>query len=250
MKKILNVIGKRAILLVVLACFVLPSVAQVKSATIEFERRTNVYKLYKDNKRMERMMDYIKDNKIKKDVFHLHFNDTISVFTPKPNPEEGWGAWLTQKNTTVQNFKQEHRTFIMDMWGSQVLVRDTLRDRQWKITYDKRKIAGYECRKAVWDMNDTTRIYAWYSDELEISTGPESFRGLPGTILGLATEDGGIVYFAKNVEITSISPEEVTPKFKEKDLKSEAEIRESLSERFGKMMGPDGDKFIDNLFAW
>ncbi|MCX6292662.1 MAG: hypothetical protein NT126_13025 [Bacteroidetes bacterium] len=30
--------------------------------------------------------------------------------------------------------------------------------------------------------------------------GPESFVGLPGAILGLATEDGSVIYFAKNVE--------------------------------------------------
>ncbi|RME18774.1 MAG: hypothetical protein D6799_02540, partial [Bacteroidetes bacterium] len=63
--------------------------------------------------------------------------------------------------------------------------------------------------------NDSSRIYAYISTQIAAPVGPESFCGLPGAVLGLATEDGGIVYFAKSVSL-SLPPEQKfkIPKFK------------------------------------
>lgn len=49
------------------------------------------------------------------------------------------------------------------------------------------------------------------------SIGPESFLGLPGAILGMATEDGGVIYFAKRVEI--IKPDITTLTYKKNKQK-------------------------------
>ena len=91
----------------------------------------------------------------------------------------------------------------MDMMGREMVIQDSMTTRQWKITEKKRKLGGYLCRRAIWEMNDSTRIYAWFSVDVVPSIGPEGFAGLPGAILGLATEDGGIIYFAKEVEASS-----------------------------------------------
>ena len=90
------------------------------------------------------------------------------------------------------------------------------------MTSSKRKIAGYECRRVIWKKNDSTRIHAWYSQELVPAVGPESFGGLPGTILGLATEDGGVVYFAKSVEVGVKDIESHIPDYPAKKVKTEA----------------------------
>lgn len=237
----------RLITIALLFLFAVPVQSQVTSAVIEYERRTNVYKLYKDVDRMQGMMDYIKKNKIMKETFTLYFNDSISVFKAKESPE-GMAAWLTQRNVTIQDFTLNKRTQVLDLWGNQVFLRDTLKEREWKITYDKRMIAGYECRKVIWMLNDSTKIYAWYSDELAVSGGPETFNGLPGTILGVATEDGGVVYFAKNVEIIEADPIAELPKIKEKDVKTQAEISSEIISRFGK--DNNGAAIVERMFAW
>ena len=95
--------------------------------------------------------------------------------------------------------KKNERVSIYNLFGDRKTVKDEIVKRTWKITERKRNIAGYSCRRAIWSKNDSTRIYAWYTDQITSSTGPETFNGLPGTILGLATEDGGVVYFAKIV---------------------------------------------------
>lgn len=245
---ILKAIGKKYLLFAIGAVITLGSFAQVKHAKITFERRTNVYKLYKDEPRMQNMMDYIKKNKIVKDNFTLYVNDSVSAFVPEVKNEQGWAGWLTQKNACMQYLNSNERFQTIELWGTPVYLRDTLRKREWKITYDKRMIAGQECRKAIWQKDDSTKIYAWYSDDIELSTGPETFNGLPGTILGLATEDGGIVYFAKEIEITFVDPEEHKPKVKEKDIKSEATLTAEIKERFDK--SGYADKMIQGLFAW
>src|SRR5690606_33910871 len=158
-----------------------------------FERKTNLLKRFDD----PQFKDFLKDNKVKIDNFELLFNDTSCVFRPIPTETVDELAWATTKNTVYQNLNTEERISVLDLWGNTVYVRDSMKQREWKITESTRNIAGYDCRKAMWQKDDSTRIYAWYAIDLVPSIGPEMFSGLPGTILGLATEDGGIIYFAK-----------------------------------------------------
>jgi len=64
----------------------------------------------------------------------------------------------------------------------------------------------------------------------------------------LATEDGGVVFFATSVEVVNPTPEQLTPpKKKGKDYTSEA-LKVEMTE---KMKGePFGDRVIQELFFW
>ena len=204
--------------------------AQITKAKITFERKTNLYKKFKgdDYKR------WIKEeDKIKVDVFELFFNDTVSVFRPVESELRENFEWATQKNTVYQNFNTKTRYLRKFIWGEELNLTDSLFTRTWKITESTRMIAGYTCRKAMWEVNDTTRIYAWFSYDLITATGPESFYGLPGTILGLATEDGGIIYFAKKVEIIEPSANLFIPA-KRKKVYTVPEMKEEMTKRWGK----------------
>ena len=96
-------------------------------------------------------------------------------------------------------------------------------------------------------MNDSTRIYAWFSPDLVPATGPEGFNGLPGTILGLATEDGSIVYFAKTVEVMEVKDTELDYSKIKDDVYNKEELKELLAEKMGRWLKP-GD--LDAMFAW
>ncbi len=182
----------------------------------------------------DNVKNWIKEaDKIKIDMFELYFNDTCSAFKPQESELKENFGWATQKNTVYQNFNNGQRYTVKDMWGEQIHLRDSLRTRVWHITESSRKIAGYNCRKAVWRANDSTRIYAWFSYDLATSTGPESFYGLPGVILGLATEDGGVVYFAKKVEFTTTEATQIIPP-KKKKVYTLVELKTDMEKRFGK----------------
>ena len=214
--------------------------------TIYYTRRTNLQKRFTDQ-RMKRFVT--EENKIKNDRFSLSFNDTISVFKyiAPATPDEM--AWLTSKNEYYQYLNPNKQLTIFQFFGTAIYVKDSLPVRSWKITDSKRTICGFNCRKAIYEKNDSTRIYAWYAPNILPSIGPEGFCGLPGTILGIATEDGGIIYFADKVDF-SVSPknEALSVEIGKNKTFSLKELREKLEKDYGNT--PWGKRMFDDMFRW
>jgi len=216
---------------------------------IEFQRRTNLEKKFKDND--SPWMNKVNLKKPKIETFYLYFNDSSSVFLPSDVVDEDPRmSWITSKNKVYQNFKSDELLEIMSFWGSELVVGDTIKERVWKMTNKRRIIAGYDCRRAIWEANDSTTIYAWYAEEIMCSSGPETFNGLPGMILGLATEDGGVVYFAKEVLKDNFDVEKRIPKVKEKDKLTEVEIRKAVTEQYGARKDFNVKEMLDEMFLW
>ena len=191
---------------------------------------------------------WLRGEKVKIDRFNLHFSPNKSIFMPVESAVPSKADWATSKNTVLQDFEKNERVSIYNLFGDRKTVKDEIVKRTWKITERKRNIAGYSCRRAIWSKNDSTRIYAWYTDQITSSTGPETFNGLPGTILGLATEDGGVVYFAKIVNekyqnIDAISSDlKIKKTYTEKELKNELEQKAKSNPWMGRI--------INYLFEW
>jgi GLPGLI family protein len=221
------------------------ALSQITYGKITYERKTNLYKKFKNNGDVKEWLKEEDKNKV--DVFELYFDDSLSVFKPQESDLVERMSWATTKNVVYQNYAANKRLTEKKIWGETFLVADTIRTFKWKITESKRTICGYQCRKAIWQANDSTRIYAWFCAEVNASIGPESFVGLPGAILGLATEDGGVIYFAKSVEV--VKPETTTllqKKSKQKIYKS-SELKAQLEKDFGKEKW--GKAMIYNNFA-
>jgi GLPGLI family protein len=221
------------LLLLVMWCLVRVHVnAQITSGKIVYERKTNLLKKYKDDDDMKEWI--ASEEKLKVDMFELYFTDSNSVFMPQESDVKEKMSWTTNKNVVYQKPNENKRLTVKSVWGEKVYVTDTLYKRSWKITDSKRVICGYSCRKAIWQANDSVRIYAWYCDEILTNVGPESFYGLPGAILGLATEDGGVIYFAKSVQQSKPNMEEVIPKTAKNKIYTTPELRAKLEKEFGK----------------
>jgi GLPGLI family protein len=232
MKTLISWIKVPVVLLCLLLCFEVDfAKAQIVAGKITYERKTNLYKKFKDNDIKEWLKE---EDKNKIDVFELHFNDSLSVFMPEESDLREKMSWATSKNTVYQNYQSGSRLMMKTIWGEVLWVQDSLYKRTWKVTESKRNICGYSCRKAIWQPNDSTRIYAWYCDEINVSTGPESFTGLPGAILGLATEDGGVIYFAKTVQLQAPTSEVLLPKKIKGKVYSANELKTKLEKDFGK----------------
>jgi len=206
--------------------------SQIKSGKITYERKTNLYKKFKNNGDVKEWLK--EEDKNKLDVFELYFNDSLSVFKPQESDLVERMSWSTNKNSVYQNRKTNKRLTIKTIWGEQFLLDDTLRVSKWKITENKRNVCGYQCRKAILNVNDTTRLYAWFCSELDATIGPESLGGLPGLILGLATEDGGVIYFAKTIEIIKPPLEILIPKKTKEKLYNTVELKAQITKDFGK----------------
>ena len=217
----------------------------ISSGKIIFERRTNLEKRFND----QRMKRFVTEaNKIRIESFQLAFNDTSSYFAVLPSNEPEEMAWLTTKNAYYQNLNESSQLMMLAVFGQNVYVQDSLPQRIWKITEGKRIICGYECREAIYQKNDSTRLYAWYSPLLTPSVGPEGFCGLPGTILGLATEDGGIVYFAKKIDLSKPKQEELLLNPGKNKVFTIAELRQKIEKDYGST--PWGKSLFNDLFRW
>ena len=224
------------------------SIAQLTQGSIRFERRTNLKKTVGDNPRVSRFLN--DDNKIRKENFELKFNETSSVFKHIENEDEediGMMKYFTQRNTVYQDLDNNGFMVILNSWGQPMYLQDSMSIRLWKVTESKRKFAGYMCYKSIWEMNDSTRIYAWFCPDIVPSVGPEGFSGLPGTILGLATEDGGVVYYATEVKEMEVTAE--TTDFTEymDETYTKEELKEILLKNMGKWIKK---KDLDAMFAW
>jgi GLPGLI family protein len=246
-KKMKAEAGSKYWLLVLLLWTGSLSAQMVTEGKVIFERRTNLEKRYKGQEMNRWMRGDLKKPKI--DRFELYFNDTTSFFMPLEDDVPDEREWATMKNATYQNFNEGTRKQEFSFWGTKVLLEDSIHTRTWRMTESKRTIAGFECRQAVWQANDSTRIYAWYADELVASTGPETFNGLPGVILGLATEDGSVVYFAKEVKVQKVNIAPMIPTGKKKDWYNEESLRELIADRFSNW-GSAVPRLINDLFLW
>jgi GLPGLI family protein len=242
--------GSKLIAVVVVLIMTTWSYGQmVRSGEIVFEKRTNLEKRYEGSDRMgSRSKEWMKEPKI--DEFVLYFTDSTSLFKPiLPEVGDEDREWSTMKNTTYQNFSSGKLERNFSYYGSEIFLSDTIKTRTWLITENRRTIAGFETKQALWIANDSTRIYAWYAEQIIPSVGPESFNGLPGAILGLALEDGGVVYFAKEVKPLSISSlKKEMPKGKEKDYYSNEGLKKMVIELFSG--NGSGGRILDDIFVW
>ena len=124
---------------------------------------------------------------------------SISVW--RPVTDNAVYADLDKKETVVK--KQ-----ILDGY---FVYEDSLRTIKWKIENETRKIAGWECRKAVGRIYDSVYVVAFYCPEIIPQGGPEMFSGLPGMILGLAIPRYFTTWFATKIEIANIDESTIVP---------------------------------------
>lgn len=140
-----------------------------------------------------------------KDQFVLEFNANQSAYKLAKENEEQKVFWEISRpsieNKRVLNFKERTSSAGLLFYGASLLVEDKMRSYTWKIGDEVRTIAGFECRKATTTICDSVVVVAFFTDEIPVSGGPESFNGLPGMILGLAVPRLYTTWFATKLEL-------------------------------------------------
>jgi GLPGLI family protein len=88
---------------------------------------------------------------------------------------------------------------------------DSLQTIKWKFTDEVRDIAGYPCHRANGIILDSVYVVAFYTDKIPVSGGPESFHGLPGMILQLASPHENVSWIATKVEDVNFPTDSILP---------------------------------------
>ena len=174
-----------------------------------YERKINLHKNIKgmqedpsDNPWTEMMLKNSPVYKI--DYFTLRFENGHSEYwlskEGDPNKRSMWGSDIAQRNTVYKNFDQQKQWSLKEVFESDFLIQDSVHKFKWKITNEFRNIAGYSCRRATTIIHDSLYVIAFYSEDLNSPSGPESFGNLPGMVLGLVIPRMNSTWMATEVK--------------------------------------------------
>lgn len=187
----------------------------IQKGKIEFERKINVHKQL-DGEEGEWIQEYKKSiPQFNITYFNLYFEGNKSVYKPgRDNSENNKiGSWgndgPAKENIVVNDFEKQMAISQKQVFETVYLIQDSIKRINWKLTSDTRKIAGFNCRKATGIIMDSVFVFAFYTDEILLTGGPEGFSGLPGMILGIAIPRMNTTWFATKLELSEINPKDM-----------------------------------------
>lgn len=196
----------------------------ITQGRIEYERKTNQHAFMEEGsvwdeaakKTMPKFVTY---------YFDLTFKGNRTLFRTGRDPEvkqmKYWGLFESD-NTIATRLDSNSSVTQRNIFSDIYLVVDSLRHVDWKITPEIRKIAGFDCRKAVGRVMDSIVVIAFYTDEITTSGGPESFNGLPGMILGLAIPRLHTTWYATKLALVEVPEKELLAPKKGKKMTGES----------------------------
>ncbi len=213
--------------LVIFICFLsVQSFAQSQFITkgrIVYEKKTNQHKPLEeeggDNEWWKEMMKSFP--KIVTDQYELQFNATKSIYKlEKENADNKymWGSKPNESDNSISDFSNQSSSIQREIFENTYLIKDSLRNLEWRITQETRDIAGFECKKAVSKICDSVVVVAFYTDQIPVSAGPENFGGLPGMIMGLAIPRMYTTWFATKLELVEPTVQQLSPTQKGKKV--------------------------------
>lgn len=226
--------------------FVKTTCCQILSrCTIEYEKVVNQYKHLEitDNAWGTEMKKQIPE--FRYSYFSLTISDDSSWYIPVKtvnNSNNDWISGPAGQNIIFKNLSRNQITAAKQVFDELFLIKDSLPKYNWKLTGDTRLIAGFECRRATTIIMDSIFVVAFYSPEIGTSTGPESFNGLPGVILGIIVPRLFTHWFATKLEILNKAPGLFKPSSGKTVTTAE------LKEKIGKVF-PSWGKW-GQKFAW
>jgi GLPGLI family protein len=236
---------RRLLYILVVLLLTVATQAQTKFITagkIEYERKTNQYAFMEDGDAWDEMAKKTL-SKFVTYYYDLSFKDNRTLFTLGRDPDVKQNKWwgvFDSDNTICSNLDSNTAVTQRTIYGDMYLVSDSLRPIDWKITTEMRKIAGFDCRKAVGRVMDSIIVIAFYTDEIITPGGPESFNGLPGMILGLAIPRLHTTWYATKLQLTEVTDKELAAPRKGKKMTG-ADYRKQVIDII-KQWGEEGRK--------
>lgn len=219
----------------------------ITQGRIEYERKTNQHAFMDEGN----MWDEAAKKNMSKFVtyyYDLVFKGDRTLFKAGREPEtkqnKYWGVFDSE-NTILTQLDSSASVTQRSIYNDLYVVTDSLRTISWKITPEIRKIANFDCRKAVGRIMDSIVVIAFYTDEILTNGGPESFNGLPGMIMGLAIPRLHTTWYATKLTLVEVTDKDlVAPK---KGKKMTGDTYRSELKNILKQWGEEGVKRLPSL---
>lgn len=171
------------------------------------------------------------------DQFILQFRQNESLYSYDKKLDDSnfmtWGGEIASKNIVYKDFNTSKMQSEKQFYDLNYVLKDSIKQFNWKLTREFRNIAGFECRRATTIINDSLYVIAFYTDDIQCSSGPESFSGLPGMILGVVMPRLYTTWFATSVD-TYCNEKAVLNKPLKGKNSNEGDLIGKIKERYGK----------------
>lgn len=234
---------------ILLAAFLLPALQTTQAQTqtpqtlkegkIIYERKVNLHRRLTDES-MKSMVPEFNTSKVE-----LDFSSDESIYKNikeekdiRDEAGQEHNGNLVMKigggpeDQTYKNYATDRITEQLELGPKKYLIEDTLQKQNWKLETETRTIKGYTCKKATTKGRDGGEIIAWYAEDIQTSSGPESFGNLPGLILELNINDAEIVFTALDIVTRDFDKTMVKAPSDGKKI-SRAAFRKMMEDQFG-----------------
>lgn len=169
------------------------------------------------SKQQRERIAYMWGNRSEWKVFtELYFTPTATKYQDseeKAEPDDDGYSWREDVYLINRNFEENTALDIMKILGKTYVVEDSVCTPDWKILNDMKEVAGHVCMNAFWeDTVKQQKTYAWFALDMPVPGGPERLCGLPGLILEVDINDGGMLITADKIEFRKLDTEMELPK--------------------------------------
>ncbi|RPA69658.1 GLPGLI family protein [Cyclobacteriaceae bacterium YHN15] len=188
---------------------------KIEQGVITYSTKVNMHKrLPADQEDMKKMIPEFSTTQSQ-----LFFNETESLFKPVPpdeNPfEQGPGIdgprvmRMVLQNETYLDREEDLITQLKEFMGKKYIIKKESRRLPWKLGDESKEIQGYLCRNAFFTDENEREIMAWYTEEIRIPIGPETYHGLPGLILEVAINTDDMIISADKFDFRALKKNEL-----------------------------------------
>jgi GLPGLI family protein len=166
----------------------------ITQGEIRFEKKLNLYSI-KGYRSLASQKDA---SQFRTTYFTLIFKNGRTVYHPdKTNLTiSRLGEQPAENNTVYIDLPSKNFVSEKQVFEKKFVIADSIPKIRWKLTEDRKTIAGFECRRANALIMDSVYVVAFYTDAIPTTGGPELFSGLPGMILGVSLPHAHISWFA------------------------------------------------------
>jgi GLPGLI family protein len=207
--------------------------AQNSEGVITFEEKINLHRRLTDESMKAMIPEFRSSNMM------FYFKGEECVYKPDESEEDeetnsGGGGGMMRfrrpQGDIYRNLATNKQVSTSEWAGKKYLIEDTLKQRAWKIGTETKKVAGYECTKATFkDTAQKTDVTVWFTMDLALAAGPQTFGSLPGMILESDVNNGEMVVVAKKIEFKKIKDKDIAAPTKGEKI-TQAELRKKREE--------------------
>jgi GLPGLI family protein len=194
----------------------------INKAVIEYEVRANVKKTMGSDAFEEMIKDKLPQFKTAYYTYTFAHGKSIYKFDHwnEDKMPEFVKRWYQSEESNIwyYNYNNDKCDIQKNIYGTNLLISDSIPKLNWKLSNENRMIAGFNCRKAEAIIFDSVYVFAFYTEEITIPGGPASFHGLPGMILGITVPRLYTSWIATKVNVTSVNENEIKPLSQKKSM--------------------------------